>query len=151
MAASGARVPTVLQAHVEIVPYEEQICVSFPFTFIISNIGLVFFLSFSGWGETESAWYVGRCWPIVPAPDDRWWWWLWSSWWNEDWQGKPKYSEKTCPSATLSTTNLTWPDLGSNPGRRGGKPATNRLRYGTADIGLYPPILQNELSINRSY
>jgi hypothetical protein len=29
---------------------------------------------------------------------------LWSNWWNEDWQGKPKYSEKTCPSATLSTT-----------------------------------------------
>jgi hypothetical protein len=28
-------------------------------------------------------------------------------WWNEDWQGKPKYSEKTCPSATLSTTNPT--------------------------------------------
>jgi hypothetical protein len=27
------------------------------------------------------------------------------NWWNEDWQGKPKYSEKTCPSATLSTTN----------------------------------------------
>jgi hypothetical protein len=23
------------------------------------------------------------------------------------WQGKPKYSEKTCPDATLSTTNLT--------------------------------------------
>jgi hypothetical protein len=46
--------------------------------------------------------------------------------WNEDWQGKPKYSEKTCPSATLSTTNPTWPDPGSNPGRRGGKPATNR-------------------------
>jgi hypothetical protein len=23
-------------------------------------------------------------------------------------------------------------DLGSNPGRRGGKPATNRLSYGTA-------------------
>jgi hypothetical protein len=41
------------------------------------------------------------------APDDRWGW-LWSNWWNEDWQGKPKYSEKTCPSATLSTTNPTW-------------------------------------------
>jgi hypothetical protein len=27
--------------------------------------------------------------------------------WNEDWQGKPKYSEETCPSATLSTTNPT--------------------------------------------
>jgi hypothetical protein len=89
-----------------------------------------FFFSFSGWGETESTWYVGHCRPIVPAPDDRWW--LWSSRWNEDWQGKPKYSEKTCPSATLSNTNPTWPDLGSNPGRRGGKPATNRLSYGTA-------------------
>jgi hypothetical protein len=38
------------------------------------------------------------------TPDDRWWW-LWSSWRNEDWQGKPKYSEKTCPGATLPTTN----------------------------------------------
>jgi hypothetical protein len=91
---------------------------------------LSFFSSFSGWGETESTWYVGHCWPIVSAPDDRCW--LWSSWWNEDWQGKPKYSEKTRPSATLSTTNPTWPDVGSNPGRRGGKPATNRLSYGTA-------------------
>jgi hypothetical protein len=31
----------------------------------------------------------------------------------------------------LSTTNPTsWPD--ANPGRCGGKPATNRLSYGTA-------------------
>jgi hypothetical protein len=29
--------------------------------------------------------------------------------WNEIDRGKPKYSEKTCPSATLSTTNPTWP------------------------------------------
>jgi hypothetical protein len=35
-------------------------------------------------------------------------------------------------SATLSTTNPTWPDLGSNSGHRGGKPATNRMSYGTA-------------------
>jgi hypothetical protein len=47
-------------------------------------------------------------WPIVPAPDDRWWWWLWSNRWNANWQGKQKYSEKTCPSAILSTTNPTW-------------------------------------------
>jgi hypothetical protein len=67
-------------------------------------------------------------WPIVPAPDDSWW--VWSSRWNENWEGKPKYSEKTCPSVTLSTTNPTWPNLGSKPGRRGGKPATNRLSYG---------------------
>jgi hypothetical protein len=44
-------------------------------------------------------------WLIVPAPGD-----------CEDgevggmkcgWQGKPKHSEKTCPIATLSTTNPT--------------------------------------------
>jgi hypothetical protein len=46
--------------------------------------------------------------------------------------GKLKYSEKTCPSATLSTTNPTSPDLTSNPRGRGGKPATNRLSYDTA-------------------
>jgi hypothetical protein len=57
---------------------------------------------------------------------------FWSNWWNEDWQGKPKYSKKTCPSATFSTTNPTWPDPGSKPDRRGGKPATNRLSYGAA-------------------
>jgi hypothetical protein len=44
--------------------------------------------------------------------------------WN-DWQGKPKYSEKTCPSATLSTTNPTCCPY-AKPGRRGGKPASNR-------------------------
>jgi hypothetical protein len=47
------------------------------------------------------------------------------------WQGKPKYSEKTCPSATLSSTDPTWPDQGSNTGRCGRKPAINRLNYGT--------------------
>jgi hypothetical protein len=71
-------------------------------------------------------------WPIV-APDHRWRW-MWSSQWNDNWQGKPKYSEKFFPSATLSTTNPTWPDLGSNPGRRGGKSATNSLSYGTAAV-----------------
>jgi hypothetical protein len=49
-------------------------------------------------------------------------------WWLA---GKPKYLEETCPSAALSTTNPTcWPY--ANQGRRGGKPATNRLSYGTA-------------------
>jgi hypothetical protein len=28
--------------------------------------------------------------------------------------------------------NPTWPDPGLNPGRRGGKPATNRLSYGAS-------------------
>jgi hypothetical protein len=34
----------------------------------------------------------------------------------------------------LSTTNPTWPDLGSNPGHHGWKSATNRLSYGTASV-----------------
>jgi hypothetical protein len=76
-------------------------------------------------GETESTWYCGHYWPIVPTPDDRWW------FWNKVWQWKPKYSEKTCLNVTLSTTNPTWPGPDSNPGRRGGKPATNRRSYGT--------------------
>jgi hypothetical protein len=83
------------------------------------------------WSGTKSTGYCGHFWPIVQAPDDTWGW-LWSNWWNEDWQRKPKYSEKTGLSATLSTTDPTWPDPGSNSGRRGGKPATNRLSYGAA-------------------
>jgi hypothetical protein len=37
-----------------------------------------------------------------------------------------------CPSQ-----NPTWPDPGLNPGRRGGKPATNRLSYGAAYFKIY--------------
>jgi hypothetical protein len=29
-------------------------------------------------------------------------WRWWNNWWNEDWQGERKYSERTCPTATLS-------------------------------------------------
>jgi hypothetical protein len=75
-------------------------------------------------------------WLLVPAPDDRWWW-TWNNQWNDNSQGKPKYSEKTCRSAPLSTTIATWSDMGSNPGRRGGKPANNRLSYGTANMIRY--------------
>jgi hypothetical protein len=72
-------------------------------------------------------------WSIVACPGWLWW---WRIWWNEDWQGKPKYSEKTRPSVTMSTTKPTWPYPGSNAGRRGGKPATNRLSYGAAMEGF---------------
>jgi hypothetical protein len=95
--------------------------------------------------------YCGHSWPIVPAPRDRWWW-LWSNWWDEDWQGKPKYSEKTYPSCKLSTTNPTWPDQGSISGRRGGKPATNRLSYG-ANLLLFDVIitLLNNITIASTF
>jgi hypothetical protein len=43
---------------------------------------------------------------------------------------------KSCPSATLSTTNPTWTDPGPNPGLRGERPATNRLSHGMAKAGV---------------
>jgi hypothetical protein len=106
------------------------------------SVALSFFFISSGVGLSPL--YCGLFWPIVPAPDDRWGW-MWSNWWNGNWQGKPKYSEKTRPSATLSTTNPTWPDPGSNPGRRDGKPVTNRLSYGAAILASVTYLLM-ELS-----
>jgi hypothetical protein len=80
-----------------------------------------------GWSPIGSTRHYGHQKAYCASPG-----WLrwWRNWWNDDWQGKPKYSEETCPRAALSTTNPTCcPD--ANPGRRGGKPATNRLSYGT--------------------
>jgi hypothetical protein len=45
---------------------------------------------------------------------------------------------ETCPSATLSTTNPTWTNPGSNPGLRGGRPAANRLSHGTVIMQVSP-------------
>jgi hypothetical protein len=45
---------------------------------------------------------------------------------------------KTCPSATLSTTNPTWIDLGTNPGLRGDRPVTDDLSHGTAPMIVLP-------------
>jgi hypothetical protein len=94
-------------------------------------LGLTFYVVSWGGVRLSPLGKSGTIWPIVPAPDAISWW-VWSSRWNENRQEKPKYSEKTWQSATLSTTNLTWPDMGSNPGHGGGKRATNRLGYGTA-------------------
>ena len=54
--------------------------------------------------------------------------------WNET-EGETRSTRrKTCPSATLSTTN---PDPGSNPGLRGERPATNRQSHGTAQKACF--------------
>jgi hypothetical protein len=50
--------------------------------------------------------------------------------------GKKLAGEKSCPIATLSTTNPTWTDPESNPGLRGEKPATNRLSHVTQILKL---------------
>jgi hypothetical protein len=52
--------------------------------------------------------------------------------WNDMTGENRRTRRKTCPSATLSTTNPTWIDPGSNPGLRGERPATNDLSHGTA-------------------
>jgi hypothetical protein len=47
-------------------------------------------------------------------------------------RGNLSTRRKPTPASLLSTTSPTWLDPGLNPDRRGGKPATNRLSYGTA-------------------
>jgi hypothetical protein len=54
--------------------------------------------------------------------------------------GETEVLEKTCSSATLSTIYPTWLDPGSNQGRRGGKPAINRLSYDAAPSVHLPKI-----------
>jgi hypothetical protein len=54
---------------------------------------------------------------------------------------------KTFSNATLSTTNPTWIDPGSNPGLRCGRPATNHLSHDAAQfvftMNLAPFLLWN--------
>jgi hypothetical protein len=59
--------------------------------------------------------------------------------WNDIDGENRKTRRKTCPSATLSTTNPTWIDPGANPGLRGERPATNDLSHGTAIRPRFSP------------
>jgi hypothetical protein len=69
--------------------------------------------------------------------------WIWSSGGMILTGENRRTRRKTCPSATLSTTNYTWTDLVGNPGLRREKPATNRLSYDTANFlhtpAAFPP------------
>jgi hypothetical protein len=57
--------------------------------------------------------------------------------WNDTLTGENRRTRrKTCPSATLSSTNPTWIDPGTNPGLRGERSATNNLSYGMASMGF---------------
>jgi hypothetical protein len=59
--------------------------------------------------------------------------------------GKPKVLGENLPQRQFCPSqNPTRSDPGLNPGRRGGKPATNRLSYG-ATQGLY---LLTELNLS---
>jgi hypothetical protein len=57
--------------------------------------------------------------------------------WNDILTGENRRTRrKTCPTATLFTTNHTWVDPGANPGLRGERPAINDLSHGTAKSSL---------------
>jgi hypothetical protein len=53
------------------------------------------FSNSGGWSPTGSTRHVGHQLGYCTCPG---WLWGWRIWWNDDWQGKPKYSEKTCPA-----------------------------------------------------
>jgi hypothetical protein len=46
--------------------------------------------------------------------------------------GETEVLGENLPQRNFVHTNPTWPDTGSNSGRRCGKSATNRLSYGAA-------------------
>jgi hypothetical protein len=94
-----------------------------PYIFLFIHASFSFFnWNSGGWSQIWSTRHCATSRPVVPAPGD---------YECNDFQGKPKYSEITCPSAALSTRDPTCcPD--ANPGHRGGKSATDRLTYGTA-------------------
>jgi hypothetical protein len=109
---------------------------------VIAWLFFLFFFNLCG-GTLGTAATTGLF--IVPAPDDRWWW-LWRNWWNEDCAGETEVlGQKLCPSASLCTTYPTWLDPGLNPGRRGWKPASNRLSYSVDYYFAYSSILKMEI------
>jgi len=53
-------------------------------------------------------------------------------WWNDTDRESQGIGRKTCSIATLSTTNLTWTDLGSKPVLHAERPVTYCLCHGMA-------------------
>jgi hypothetical protein len=66
--------------------------------------------------------------------------------WKDTGRVKLKSSEKTCPSATSSTTNPTCIVPGANPVLRGERPAPNLLSHGKTYI-----LLNNRYLLWESY
>jgi hypothetical protein len=97
---------------------------------------IFFFIWILGVGvHTGSTWHCGHLLAYCTCPG---WLWGWRSWSNERfWQEKPKYSEKTCPRRHFVHHKSHLPDPGANPGRRGGKPATNRFSYDAMYVWIF--------------
>jgi hypothetical protein len=77
-------------------------------------VQIIFFISWRGVRLTVSPLGTSATnWPIIPAPDVRW---VWRIWWNDNWQGKPKYSEKSLSQYHFvhNKSYISWP--GTEPG-----------------------------------
>jgi hypothetical protein len=77
-----------------------------------SNRNILYFVFLVSWGGVRlSPLYCGHYWPTVPAPDDRWW--VWSSRWNDNWQGNRSTQRKPAPVPFVHhKSHLTSPGLG---------------------------------------
>ena len=58
--------------------------------------------------------------------------------WDDSERGKPSTRTKPSPSATLSTTNHTWTDVGSNLVLRGNRSVTNHVSHDKTRVGNIP-------------
>jgi hypothetical protein len=90
----GKSVTAVMNTHAKIEELLDSLFLMWPVSYqgkkAISSSQNLFIISCGGVRLSPLGTSV-TIWPIVPAPDDRW---VWSSRWNENWQGKPKCSEK---------------------------------------------------------
>jgi hypothetical protein len=75
-------------------------------SFFVVSLGFFFLVSLGGVRLSPLGTSV-TIWHIVPAPNGRC---VWSIWWNENWQGKPKYSRKPAPVPLCPQIphDLTW-------------------------------------------
>jgi hypothetical protein len=64
-------------------------------------------------------------------------------WWNDTNREKLKNSEKTCPSVTLSITNVTKTDMRAKQGLRGSDPFTGNISTGHISTMLHLPHVSN--------
>jgi hypothetical protein len=104
----------------------------------LGSVSYYIFLSFLGWGETESTSYVGNYLAYCISPG-----WQMSieRLVNENWQGKLKYSEESSLSVTLSTTNPTWLSLGWKPGPRGSRVRTENTASNSSSIVVWVSVV----------